>query len=345
MNLNCGIVGLPNVGKSTLFNKLSGQNVKAENYPFCTINSNIAIVNVPDYRLNMLSNLFKIKKIVYSNIKFIDIAGLIKDSSLGLGLGNLFLEDIRRTNIIIHIIRCFHNKDIIHVYEEINPIKDKEIIDTELQFKDINIIDKRITKISKIINSNKSNIESLVKESNLLLKCRSYLIKGISLNEITDFNDIEKSFINQLLLLTFKPILYVANINEHDNYFFNYSRTKLQKNIYKLITIDIKNTSYKTSSQISNLIMESHKLLNLIVFFTINNKEIRSWSLQNGSSILNAANMVHSDFKERFICAEIYNYNEIFINNDKNILNKYRKKIVGKNYIIKDGDIILFKIR
>ncbi|UOF94318.1 MAG: redox-regulated ATPase YchF [Bacteroides sp.] len=340
MNIKCCIVGLPNVGKSALFNVLTNQQINSQNYPFCTIKSNLGSVNVPDDRLNKLSNIFNIKNIIKSNIEIIDVAGLVKNASQGMGLGNKFLSDIRNTNLIIHVLRCFDNTEISHIYNTVDPLRDKEIVELELQLKDLETIDKRMLKINKYCDT-----KNLLNEKIFLDKCKNLLLKGVNLNYMQDISNSNLHILNNISFLTYKKSIFVGNISNNNYIYIDKLKNKYSLDNDSIISIDI--NSYKNDcDNINLLIKKCFNMLNMINFFTIDNKEIHSWCIKKGSTILDAAGIIHSDIKKNFICSEVYSYYDICEYKSLNALKlNYKKNIKGKDYLIKDGDIINIKHR
>ncbi|AWU43799.1 redox-regulated ATPase YchF [Blattabacterium sp. (Cryptocercus kyebangensis)] len=329
--MKCGIIGLPNIGKSTLFNLISNSKALSKNFPFCTIEPNYGITKVPDQRLYELKTLINPKKIVPSKIKIVDIAGLIKGSHKGEGLGNKFLSHIRETSVIIHMIRCFNDIRVLHVEGEINPIRDKEIIDIELQFKDLETIEKRLEKTSK----NKKSVSTI-----LLKKIFSFLKEGKNIRTFP-FKNNEKKYIDDLQLLTIKPVLYVCNIDEENNPNLKKIKKMVEKEKSTLVVLSLKKNHI---SGIDMIIKKSYQLLNLQSFFTIGKEEIRAWSIPNNCTAYQAASVIHTDLKKGFICAEIIHYKDFIKYGSEEKAKKAGKTfLVGKNYLIKDGDIIHFR--
>ncbi|WP_185858732.1 redox-regulated ATPase YchF [Blattabacterium cuenoti] len=333
--MKCGIIGLPNTGKSTFFNLISNSKALSENFPFCTIEPNYGITKVPDPRLSQISQIIQPIKIIPSQIKIVDIAGLIKGSHKGDGLGNQFLSQIRETNIIIHMIRLFKDISVLHVEGSINPIRDKEIIDMELQLKDLETIDNRLEKITK-----KNKIDESI---SILKKVSSFLKEGKNIR-MYPFKNHEKKHINNLNLLTIKPVIYVCNVDEklslNDN-----SHIKNIKKIAKMensifIVLSLKKDRYGIDKVIKN----AYKLLNLQSFFTIGKKEVRSWSIPNPCTAIEAASVIHTDLKKGFIKAEIIHYNDfIKYRSEEKVKKSGKIFLAGKNYLIQDGDIIHFR--
>lgn len=370
MSITAGLVGLPNVGKSTLFNALTKSSVPAENYPFCTIEPHTACTPVPDYRLEKLKEIYNSEKIISSTVEFVDIAGLVKGAASGEGLGNKFLANIREVNLIIHVLRCFQDPDIAYKSgETIDPIADFDIVSTELILKDIESLNKRKEKISQLLKSNKNNVKELK-----LLNQELDLIENLL--ETLDKLDLKKvrsliidSEIQTVPLLTSKKFLIVANISELD-----IDNNKYKDNVYykkiiehfgsgvvipvcaklenellllneeekeEIITLfSIKDENFGLNSVIS----KTYKELDLITFFTCGPKEIHAWPIKNGTTIRKAAGEIHSDLEKGFICADIFNVKDLFEYNSINKLKEAGKiKTEGQDYIVKDGDIVLIK--
>ncbi|WP_185871861.1 redox-regulated ATPase YchF [Blattabacterium cuenoti] len=334
--MKCGIIGLPNTGKSTFFNLISNSKVSSENFPFCTIEPNYGITKVPDDRLYKLKKIINPTKIIPSEIKIVDIAGLIRGSHKGEGLGNKFLSHIRETNVIIHMIRFFHDVSIIHVEGEINPIRDKEIIDMELQLKDLETIEKRLEKITK---KNEVN-----QHTHILKDILSFLKKGKNIR-MYPFQKDDKKHIKDLQLLTIKPVIYVCNVDDKLNY-QNNLHLETMKKIVKMENSTFVIVSLKKNWMgINQVLKETYKLLNLQSFFTVGKKEIRSWTIPNPCTAYEAASAIHTDFKKGFIRAKIIHYDDfIKYGSEENVKKKGKLQLVGKNSIIQDGDIIHFRI-
>ncbi|WP_185851776.1 redox-regulated ATPase YchF [Blattabacterium cuenoti] len=341
--MKCGIIGLPNTGKSTLFNIISNNEVLSENFPFCTIEPNYGIVSVPDKRLYELKKIINPIRIIPYKIKIVDIAGLIKGSHKGDGLGNKFLSHIRETNILIHMIRFFTDISVLHVEKSIDPIRDKEIIDLELQLKDLETIEKRLDKMKK----------NKIDQSYILLKkVFSFLKEGKNIR-MFPFKSHEKEYIKNLHLLTIKPVIYVCNIDDNQNCFFLKTIKEMgKKEKSHTIILSLKNKSIIKKNNKENfhesgiykLIKKAYELLNLQTFFTIGKKEIRGWSIPNHWTAYQASSVIHTDLKKGFLCAEVIHYNDfIKYGSLENAKKAGKMFLAGKNSFLQDGDIIHFR--
>jgi len=360
--MKVGIVGLPNVGKSTLFNCLSQSKAQSENYPFCTIDPNVSIVNVPDTRLDKLSSLISPEKIIPTNVKIVDIAGLVKGASKGEGLGNKFLSNIRETDAIIHVLRCFDDPNIIHVDGKINPLSDKEVVEYELILKDIEIVDKRLDKIKKTLRSGSDESK---KEIEVLENVRLQL-ENVSVKKSDYSDDQLEDYIKPLELISFKPILYVCNVGENDvisgNDYVDEVRKEIGDKDSEIIIISAKIESeineldsYEEKkiflddlglddSGSNKLIRASYKLLNLHSYFTAGVKEVRGWTIKIGDSAYDAAGQIHTDFQKGFICAEVISYSDYIEHGSETKVKEAGKmRLEGKEYTVSDGDIMHFR--
>jgi len=365
MGLKAGIVGLPNVGKSTLFNAITNSHVGAANYPFVTINPNAGIVNVPDERLTFLSNLFNPKRTIPATVEFIDIAGLVRGASKGEGLGNQFLAHIRECDAIVEVVRCFKNPDIIHVEGNVDPIRDIEVINLELVMSDLDTVNNRIAKIENKARIMKDK-ESLF-EMGVLTKLKAVLDDGRAAREV-ELSLEESRFVEvQYHLLTRKPIIYVANVSEEDlldlskcaNYQAVLEYATKEGNAVIPVSCDIESQLVELSSEekeeylkelnvsesgLEKVIKATYKLLNLSTFFTVGEDECRAWTFLNGMSAPECAGIIHTDFQKGFICAEVYPYEAIHeLGSEVNVKNAGRIKTEGKTYYPHDGDIMFFK--
>ena len=354
--MRCGILGLPNAGKSTLFQALTMQKVAAENYPFCTIEPNVGVVQVPDNRIDKLSAIFKPEKVIYPVMEFVDIAGLVKGAHKGEGLGHRFLSHVRESKALIHVVRCFEDKNIGHVYQDVNPLRDIEIVESELLLADLATTQNRIDKIKKPSAENKE----MKKELSLLEKLLDFLNQGRPATQFqTDIH--EELFIQRLHLLTRKSVLYVCNADENhsENPYVQQVREKMGEN--RVLSLSGKLESelaeldesdrlqYLENLQmeepaLNRLIRSTYALLDLITFFTASSKEVRGWTVKKGSTAPQAGGVIHSDFEKGFIRAETYSVEDLFrLGSLSALKSKGFYRLEGKNYCVQDGDVLHFR--
>ena len=362
--MKLGIVGLPNVGKSTLFNSLTKAGAESANYPFCTIDPNVGIVPVPDERLKLLGDMYKSKKVTPAVIEFVDIAGLVKGASKGEGLGNQFLSNIREVDAIVHVVRCFEDGNVIHVDGSVNPLRDIETINLELIFSDLEILERRISKVTKAARMDKT----LAKEEALLLRLKDHLESGKMAKTMETDDEDELELLSTYNLLTYKPVIYAANVAEDDLADDGASNEMVEKvrnlaaeenNQIFVICAQIEQEIAEleddekqmfledlglSESGLDKLIKASYTTLGLMSYLTAGEDETRAWTIKIGTKAPQAAGKIHSDFERGFIKAEVVNYKDLL---EQGSLAAAREKglvgMEGKEYVVKDGDVILFR--
>ncbi len=360
--MKAGIVGLPNVGKSTLFNCLSNAKAQSANFPFCTIEPNIGVVNVPDVRLEKLEELVKPQRVLPATVEIVDIAGLVKGASKGEGLGNQFLGNIRETDAIIHVLRCFDNDNIVHVDGSVNPIRDKETIDIELQLKDLETLDKKLDKIKRAAKTGNKDAQ---KEETILLKLKEGLEAGVSVRAIELSEEDRLAYVKPLQFITDKPVLYVCNVDEGSavsgNDYVKAIKESIASENAEVIVLavgteaDITELDNYEERQLflqdmgleepgaSVMIRAAYKLLNQQTYFTAGVKEVRAWTIPIGATAPQAAGVIHTDFEKGFIRAEVIKYNDfVKYGSESKVREAGKLGVEGKAYVVNDGDVMHF---
>tara|TARA_R110000868_G_scaffold4211_13_gene26649 strand:- start:53430 stop:54524 length:1095 start_codon:yes stop_codon:yes gene_type:complete len=361
--MKAGIVGLPNVGKSTLFNCLSNAKAQSANFPFCTIEPNIGVVNVPDPRLQKLEELVVPERVLPATVEIVDIAGLVKGASKGEGLGNQFLGNIRETDAILHVLRCFDNDNIVHVDGSVDPIRDKETIDMELQLKDLETVDKKLEKVKRAAKTGNKEAQ---KEEAVLLKIKSSLEAGVSIRAIDISKEDRIEFVYPLQFITDKPVMYVCNVDEDAAVTGNEYVEKVKaavanedaEVIFLAVGTEADITELETYEErqmfledlglsepgSGKLIRGAYKLLNLETYFTAGVKEVRAWTIPVGATAPQAAGVIHTDFEKGFIRAEVIAYDDyVAYGSEAKVKEAGKMRVEGKEYIVKDGDVMHFR--
>ncbi len=364
MALQCGIVGLPNVGKSTLFNCLSNAKAQAANFPFCTIEPNVGVITVPDERLTKLAELVNPNRIVPTTVEIVDIAGLVKGASKGEGLGNKFLANIRETDAIIHVLRCFEDENVTHVDGSVDPVRDKEIIDFELQLKDLETVESRIQKVQKQAQTGGDPIAKQTYD--VLLKFKEALDRGESARTVTFDSKDDQRIADELFLLTSKPVMYVCNVDEESavsgNRFIEEVKEAVKTENAQILVVAAKTESeiaeletYEDrqmfleevglkESGVNRLIQSAYRLLNLETYFTVGVQEVRAWTFEKGWKAPQCAGVIHTDFEKGFIRAEVIKYNDfIALGSEAAVREAGKLSVEGKEYLVQDGDIMHFR--
>lgn len=360
--MKAGIVGLPNVGKSTLFNCLSNAKAQSANFPFCTIEPNIGVVNVPDPRLEKLEELVSPERVIPATVEIVDIAGLVKGASKGEGLGNQFLGNIRETDAILHVLRCFDNDNIVHVDGSVDPIRDKETIDIELQLKDLETVEKKLDKVKRAARTGNKEAQA---EEEVLLKLKEGLESGISVRAISIDDDTRDEYVKPLQFITDKPVMYVCNVDENSavdgNAYVEQVREAVKDEHAEVLVLavgteaDITELDDYEERQMfladigldepgsAKLIRSAYKLLNQQTYFTAGKKEVRAWTINIGSTAPQAAGVIHTDFEKGFIRAEVIKYDDyVNFGSETKVKEAGKLNVEGKTYVVEDGDVMHF---
>ncbi|NGZ89603.1 redox-regulated ATPase YchF [Psychroflexus maritimus] len=361
--MKAGIVGLPNVGKSTLFNSLSNAKAQSANFPFCTIEPNVGVINVPDPRLLKLESLVNPQQVLPATVEIVDIAGLVKGASKGEGLGNQFLGNIRETDAILHVLRCFDNDNIVHVDGKVNPIRDKETIDIELQLKDLETVEKKLEKVKRAAKTGNKEAQ---KELATLQKVKDGLESGVSVRAVELDEDDRKTFVKPLQFITDKPVMYVCNVDEDaavkGNEYVKLVQEAVKDEGAKVLTLavgveadiaELEDFEERKmfledlgleEAGVAKLIRSAYALLNLQTYFTAGEKEVRAWTIPIGATAPQAAGVIHTDFEKGFIRAEVIKYNDfVEFGSEAKVKEAGKLNVEGKEYIVEDGDVMNFR--